>query len=517
MDVRQSLFFMLRKVRSQLVVEHFVKQFQNWLFTIASYLLLITFLARFIVIVNLSFYLLIGTIGFTLLYVYVSWRKSPQLRMAAHIYDQYVKEERTSTALAIAHEEGLIYELQRKDAIHHMRAMEQRVLKRRKKYMYPKSLILSLCFFSFTALMLLFPNEKIVTANIQKKEIEMIRNTKKELKEEMVNNNNPITKKSLSTVVKELEQMKKAEEALKELIKQREQLALKKMQITEDKTKINEHINQLKSVELKSLAEALEANNKDEITNETASLKENVNNLTSEQKELLAKMIDKNSEALTENMDELAKHLQSLADSNSKLEQVTEAESTLQNKINHFQASMLANGIQPSSQLMAATQLAETGQQSSGNEDGQTLNEQTPNGQSNGTKNNQQSGAGKQPSNEGSGGKNGSTSGVGGTDSNSSANVSGAGTGQGARDLMIPEMIDGKKNIETDSGFLNKGNSVEQTEGNGPIVKGTIRPYEEVYQQYEESYREGADRMQLPAELQIIVKDYFSKIKPDQE
>lgn len=80
--------------------------------------------------------------------------------------------------------------------------------------------------------------------------------------------------------------------------------------------------------------------------------------------------------------------------------------------------------------------------------------------------------------------------------------------------LTIPEKIDGKQNTETDNGKLGEG-SGEQEEADGPVLRGNIRNYEEVYQQYEESYRQSTDRLSLPSDLNDIVKNYYNKLDPE--
>ena len=95
---------------------------------------------------------------------------------------------------------------------------------------------------------------------------------------------------------------------------------------------------------------------------------------------------------------------------------------------------------------------------------------------------------------------------------------SGAGLGQGSRELLtIPEKTVGKENKEIDGGQLGEGTAVEQSEGSGPVLKGTIRPYEEVFGEYEKSYRESSDRYQLPGNLEKIVQSYFTTIDPNGE
>lgn len=81
----------------------------------------------------------------------------------------------------------------------------------------------------------------------------------------------------------------------------------------------------------------------------------------------------------------------------------------------------------------------------------------------------------------------------------------------------MPERITGQVNTETDSGQLGDGGPAGQSEGAGPILRGSARPYSEVYESYERSYRESSERYKLPDELAEIVKNYFTNIDPDGE
>lgn len=121
-------------------------------------------------------------------------------------------------------------------------------------------------------------------------------------------------------------------------------------------------------------------------------------------------------------------------------------------------------------------------------------------------------------SGSGSGAGSGSGSGSGTGSGSGSGLGGGAGLGQGSRDLLtIPSGMEGETNIENDNGSLGKGTQGQQFEGNGPVIKGSIRRYSEVFGNYESSYRQSTDRYKLPADLEEIVKNYFTSIDPDKE
>ncbi|HWJ76600.1 MAG TPA: hypothetical protein VNR61_00800, partial [Niallia sp.] len=117
----------------------------------------------------------------------------------------------------------------------------------------------------------------------------------------------------------------------------------------------------------------------------------------------------------------------------------------------------------------------------------------------------------------GSGQGNGTGSGKGNGQGNGSGG-SGAGLGSGSRELLtIPEKVNGKQNQEVDTGKLGEGKQGELQEGEGPVLKGSITPYEQVFSKYEKAYRESTARYNLPKDLENIVKNYFTDIKPNEK
>lgn len=74
--------------------------------------------------------------------------------------------------------------------------------------------------------------------------------------------------------------------------------------------------------------------------------------------------------------------------------------------------------------------------------------------------------------------------------------------------------MEGKTNTEPDSGKLNRGMKGEQFSSDDPVKRGSVRSYEEVYQDYYSSYRKGEDRQTIPKDLESVVESYFSEIDP---
>ena len=66
-----------------------------------------------------------------------------------------------------------------------------------------------------------------------------------------------------------------------------------------------------------------------------------------------------------------------------------------------------------------------------------------------------------------------------------------------------------------DAGPLGEGEYAAEEKGPVPVTKGTIKPYEEVIGEYEESYMESSERLNLPKDLQEVVESYFTSIQSD--
>jgi hypothetical protein len=117
-------------------------------------------------------------------------------------------------------------------------------------------------------------------------------------------------------------------------------------------------------------------------------------------------------------------------------------------------------------------------------------------------------------SGNGSGNGNGSGSGTG---SGSGGYGQGAGLGEGHHELVaVPSRrLDGTGGpVETVGGALGQGTSETRNSATSQVTSGTVRPYAEVYQQYEKMSRESLQRSNIPSDYQNMVRDYFRRIEP---
>ncbi|MBS4198779.1 hypothetical protein KHA93_03825 [Bacillus sp. FJAT-49732] len=512
MDARKAFYSLLNKVRLQLQTEHAVKEIQYYLLTCSGFTFCLFIMARFFVIIDTNVYIMVFVSISAIFFFIKFWVTRPDFKRAAYIYDQYCGENRTTTALSFIEKEETVYTLQRKEALFHMKKVEAHVSKRNKKYVAPFSLGLSLFFIAMTSVMIFLPNEKMAEAEQLKKEKAIVQETKKELEKLVKKKTDPIIKKAIETALDELKDIKQANEALKKLNKQSNELMLQKTHADENKTALNRVIKKLESGNFNELAKALQEQNKEMLEKGIQKLQEQLSQLNYEQKELLSQLIQSQSNQLSsEDIHSLQKQLTALMEKASQSSHLADSQKIMQRASETLVERMLTNNIQPSTKIA----------QSQGNNSNGNTTTNNPQHQQNGQQNGSSSvngsqGQGQSQGQGGSGGNgNGGNSGSNGN-GNGNSN-SGAGFGMGSRTLTIPETLDGKINIEKDKGKMGEGKPAEQGEGKGPVLKGTIRPYEEVYNQYEKSSRESTNRLQLPSELESIVKNYFSKIKPDRE
>ncbi|MCJ7841703.1 hypothetical protein MUB24_12510 [Lederbergia sp. NSJ-179] len=513
MDTKQAFLSLLIKVRSQLRLGLFLKRLQQFLFTSALSLLLLSLFARFFVIPYLFIYVLTVIAALLICFSISAWKSAPSLQAAANLYDIFSGENRATTALSFLQEDDKIYELQRKDALSHMKNVEQTVLKRKKQYVHPLLVCLIFMVGMFAILSLSFPNEKIEEAKKIEIERNIVKKTKKELRNEIEKLENAGARKELEKTPEALQDVKQANEALKELVKKREEIELKKIEAKETQENITELVEQLEAQQLEKLAQALQEGDAKGVKEELNQLKEKSSALNQEQRKLLSALSHQDDPLSDQAVEEIAQKFTELA-GNHDQKGWEEAQNLLDKEIADLASTMESHQLKPSAEFAnqkqdgtgaapnTSKQPKKTGQSAQGREEGQS-----------GEKGN------KGPTQEGQGKK--GTAGTGGMSNNggqANSSSSGAGQGSGSRELAIPESIDGKKNMEIDSGKqTGKGQPAEKTEGNGPVLKGSVRPYEEVYQQYEEASRQSIDRIEMPEEIESIVKNYFSKIKPEKE
>ncbi|MFD6438604.1 hypothetical protein ACFWDG_02030, partial [Peribacillus sp. NPDC060186] len=274
---------------------------------------------------------------------------------------------------------------------------------------------------------------------------------------------------------------------------------------------------QTKESGFSELAKALAQKDMSKVEKELQKLNEKWDELPDEQKQALEILTEQEKPLSHEELEALIKQLEEAMKSDELVKQLAESNHAVQQAGTQLQKQLSQNGM-PSSQLSFTNSKGAQGSKAANQPLGQPSTSASPNGQPNSQSGNP---AGNQQS-QGGQGQQGGQQGVGqgqqpGQGGNGGGGKGGTigGTGQGPREMLtIPEMTDGKQNTETDNGQLGAG-SGEEEEADGPVLKGNLRNYEEVYQQYENSYRQSTERLRLPSDLNNLVKNYFNKLDPE--
>lgn len=521
MEERDLFKKLLKPIQRQLFFELLWKEVQLTLAFVGLASCLLLIYARFFVIPFLGYYFLILLLLAIIIFSIKVWRNYPPLKKAAFVYNGFVPEDRVITSYHFLEKEGVIASLQLADTVNRMKCEHEKVLKRKKRLFYPKWLVTSILFLCGAALLFYLPSEKFELAKQKENEIKLVAEEKEKLKEQIEKEKDPIVKKKLEEVQDKLATMKSAEKMLKELKKQSKELELAALKEKEKQAAFDNWKAQLNNNGFKALNKMIDEQNLKAIEKELSLLKDKWNELSDEQKKAFSQLTQQEGELSEEELAQALEQIEKALESEAFLQQLVAAQTALQNAGLALQNQMTSNGTPPSQIAFSPAGQGQTGNQNNGTSGQQGGNngqgqQQGQGGQGTGNGNGSSNGSGS-GSSSGSGSGSGTGSGSGSGTGNGSGG-SGAGKGQGSRELLtIPEYLDGQTNIENDSGSIGEGKPVQQTDGAGLVLKGSIRPYSEVYSTYEKAYRQSTDRYKYPADLEEIVKNYFSTIDPNKE
>ncbi len=500
---------LVKPVQRQLFWLLLWKEGQLFLLGASVWAVVLNLLARMIVFPFVLRFLLIGWLVLGIISVYRVCLRRPSIKTASLVFNQYVPEDRVITALSFLQQEGELERLQLRDAVRHMKIHEQDVWKRKKKVLYPKWLVAAFLLGGVATLSALFPSEAMHEAKKEEKVAKMMDEIEKEMKEKIKETKDPVAKKALEEAEKRLADVKEPAQALKELEKITKQLDLQVMKQKEKQHQLAEWQQQANNAGLKELAKLLEQRDLEKLEQELQRLNQDWKQLTNKQQEALAQLMKQQEQLTEEQLQALVEQLKTALQSGELSQQLAQASGQIQQVSQQVQRQLSDNGM--------PTKL---GVSSGNNQNPSSL---TPNPSSN-QKSNQGQGNGQngQSGQGGSGGTGtgsspgtGTGSGIGNGQGAGQGGTSG-GFGQGSREMLtIPEVTEGQENRENDSGELGEGSSQQQTAEGAPVLKGSLRDYEEVYEQYGQSYRESTERLRLPADLTNIVKEYYEQLDPE--
>ncbi|MGX1264823.1 hypothetical protein RKD55_002627 [Rossellomorea marisflavi] len=433
------------------------------------------------------------------------YRRRATIDQSIRIYDEAEGENTISTANAELDGNHPLLPLVLRNAQDAMNRHREKVLGRRYWSFHTRLAIAALLLYGGSAVILTQGHASFDTAAELKKKSDITKESDKRLEQEAIKDS--VKKKEMA---KELQEIKKEKDPM-----ERQKAIMKK--VKENNLKKQKAELSLREVErFKKIAEQSKADGVAKALKnfDQKALNKEMKALSDEQLELLKKQLGSDPEKTLSDALKAAegadKDSQALAKWNEKLSKEA-ADLTAALKDKNLESMQLTDSGD-----------SQSPQEQSGNQSdpGSDQEPKDPSSESGSNAPGKGSGAGNgNGSGKGSGGASGSGNGNGtgnGTGSGSgSGSGKGAGLGQGSRDLLtIPERMEGKTNTEIDSGKLNKGKKGEQFSSDGPVKRGSVRSYEEVYQDYYSSYRKGEDRQTIPKDLESVVESYFSEIDP---
>ncbi|MDD4295510.1 MAG: hypothetical protein PHC69_00940, partial [Ruminiclostridium sp.] len=164
---------------------------------------------------------------------------------------------------------------------------------------------------------------------------------------------------------------------------------------------------------------------------------------------------------------------------------------------------------------------AQQGSQGQGNQSGGKGDQPGGQGQGNQPGNEGQSGQSGQSGGQSQGGGAGAGSGSTNEDAGyKEGDPAGGGRAPGDRketeyqSIYVPEHLGGEGNESVISGQkLQSGSSTFNEADGAPVQKGVMLPWNEVISEYREEAVQSMDRQEIPAGMEMLVRDYFSSLE----
>ncbi|WHY79313.1 hypothetical protein QNH20_09320 [Neobacillus sp. WH10] len=522
MEGKKLFIKLLQPLRRQLLLKRIFIEFHYWILAASAFSVMILTAARIFVIPFFHEIIWLGCFMIFLVFVIRTIRKLPGLREAAKLFNSYIPDDRVITAFSFLDDEGKLQKLQLAEALPFMKKEQQQVLERKKSYIMPKWLFIAVVLICLSALLNYYPNQNLQLAVKKETEMKVLKKVEKKLEEKEKKENNAETKKALEKAQEIISKNSDPKETLLELAKQKKELELKALKHQEKLENFQAWQQELKKADLNKLAATLEEKDIDKIKKELEQLTKNYDSLTESGRQALGKLTGSNQKLSEKEIAKLTKQISEALNTENKMNELADAQAALGEAEESLQNELLENGLQSkqialnhSNQSAGGKKNSKNGNPSTGSQGSNQGNQSAGNGsQDNGSKGNG-NGSG---SGNGAGTGQGSGSGTGTGSGGGTGSGNGAGLGTGSRQLLtIPEKIGGKNNLETDTGNIGKGSPAEQFSGNGLILKGQLRSYQEVYGNYTDAYRKSTDRVKLPSDLEEIVKNYYLLLDPNKE
>ncbi|MEG0258818.1 MAG: hypothetical protein RR595_10075 [Lysinibacillus sp.] len=476
MELRKQLRKYIQRAKTSLSLEKIIPIGQYGIFSALLASALLVLVSRLFV---WPYYrqtaMAVFVIGILATVAFMWWKRAKE-QEAMHALDRYFSHNELVTALSFKDDENPLVQSLLGKAVQKAEDAFMQFKARKKNWLRPTALIGLFATTIVLSMLYMFP----AATQIEAIEVEKEKAVVEDIKKEVAKLENKAKTKEVKEQLKELQNTLKetetAEEALREVVKKQKELTLKEQQLKEKQT-----------------ASENGASEGDGLSKEEV---EQLKELAQMQNELT-----QNANATQTAMSKLGKPA-----SNALQNAIASANNAQSNSLNNPNATQ-----KPSGNSNPNNKLGQNGAQGQGSSQGNQAGQGKQPGKG-GSGQGQGSGQGS-GSGSGQGAGQGSGSGL-GQGQGSGQGGSGAGTGQGGRDLLTtPKRLGGSSETSQDGGPLGDGSQVSEQQGNGPITKGSIRPYEEVMGSYKDSYLESSNRLKLPKDLQNVVQSYFTSIE----
>ncbi|WP_273716731.1 hypothetical protein, partial [Alkalihalobacillus pseudalcaliphilus] len=526
MNNRTRMLQFLKPLKRRLLWLHTSSYVGRFFFYAVLMSLALTVVSRFIVIPFLYRYFFIAYVLTFIVVVVIAVKRKPTVALMIHKFDEWVGEERVTTAYSFIEKEQTIANLQREDTFKRMQKQQNVVISNQKMTWSYSKIVMSICaailiFFSF-----LIPSETMLSAKVKEEEQKIIDEVKDKMEELADEDSN-----ELDDLKNQLDELETADEVLDELLVAEQKLEDLKQELLQKEQELQALLENEQNFQ--DLDEALQSEDLNQLNQALEELKGSPELLQKLQDGLLDNRVNVDGlseEELNELLEQLKDALEEGMQLGDEVAELRELQEGLQELALSQQRSMSQAGIgsqrrlsfeRSQSEGTASTQPGNSSENSNGQSEGTDNNGNAGNGESlNGDRSEgngsgdggQSNGAGQGGSGTGSG--NGSGSGAGtGSGTGQGGSGSGAGIGEGSRELLtVPERIGGEGDVEQDLTELGEGEGTTQETNQAPTLKGEVRSYQEVIGQYEQIYRESVERNTLPSHLEEMIEKYFSEL-----
>ncbi|WP_134683955.1 coiled-coil domain-containing protein [Brevibacillus migulae] len=570
-----QLHVLLETIRKKLFVQQWLWICGRFLLAggwVAAFLLL---LARFAPVtrfrLEVTLVILVLSLFASLVY---AWRKAPTLRTAASFADQHGLEQRVSTTLDHLNNDSPIAQLQREDTLDRLQRALPHLLAEIKMTDLPRKQWWGLLGTAVVCLtLLLIPNpmdEKLRIEALQTQEAEKLEEKLEQMQEDL-KSNQQLTDEQRGELKELVQQLQKELKSLEAAMDKAQALEKTNMLLKQLQEKQNQSLQALQAiqqmlanqVQTQALGKALEQKDAASLQTALQEWQKQLEALPLEKQKELAEEWKRTAESIAkqagvdeqdnQQMNELAGNLKKTAEAlqNGQLGDSTQqmaaamsqAMQQLQNNqaysasleqavatIQQSQMMMAAAAGQATSGATAASGAAQAGSTPSGALSPGGGSQSAPSGnnasipaggsQAGGGSTGQGAGTGTGvgAGSANQGGGNGSGQGTGGSGGNGSGpGGRGAGLGSGNHELVaVPsERLQGTGGpMKTVGGPLGQGASEMRDSNQTQVTSGSVRPYAEVYKQYEQMSRQTIERSDIPDDYKEMVRDYFQGIEP---